>query len=319
MAPRTLAHHRKGNNKYVFTFGRQTITVTRRFLPSRSVRVRVTSQTISGQGDGNWTEYRDFTDMHDGDAAYSKQATRFCTQWEERYCSTPKKKETPVTEEPTPDTRPEPTATHWAGGATMTPSRAAELAAKRTGVRHAMTEDGRALCRVPADAPTVSSAKALATAARRAVEGKVVGRVLGEYAIRFKGPRRLGRTDAMSVLLKTQTMYVAASEAETRALFSDSSPDPQRVEQAADLQVKATYFRALRDTGYTADTTWDELIEMLRPVLSTALQGLHDQRTALAHVNAVGQRSIQRSIDAAEAFIIACQPVLSFFRDADED
>lgn len=326
MSTQTLAHHRKSDNMYRFSFGVQTITVTRRFLPSRAVRVRVTSETVSGKGEGNWTDYRDFTDMHEGDAAYGKQATNWCAKWEERYCSTtPKKKETPVTDEPTQepthpttpdtDTEPQPTATQWAGGATLTPARAAELATRRTGIQHVIAEDGRTLCQRPA----TPNSKGVRAAAAAAVEGKVVGKVLGEYVIRFKGPRPMGRSDAMLALLKAQTNHLHAAEMAAHALRSSTGSKAEQADIAADLQVKATYFRALRDAGYAADTTWDELITMLQPIVSVALHGLDDQRAALETVNRVGQRAIQRSIAAAELFLEACKPVLYFFQPDKED
>jgi hypothetical protein len=325
MGTSTLKHHRKSDNRYVFGFGVQTITVTRRFLPSRAVRVRVTSATLSGKGEGNWSEYRDYTDMHEGDAAYSKQASAFCSKWEARYL-TPKK-ETPMTDEPTqepthpatPDTDPQPTATQWAGGATMTPSRAAELATRRTGVQHVVGDDGRTLCRVPADAPVIPTSRLLRKLAalpeHRDTEGKVVGRVLGEWSVKIPG-RGMGRTDAMLMLLKAQEAHIKAADLCAHGVRSGIVKDP---EQAATVSVHATYFRALRDAGYAADTTWDELIEMLRPIVSTALHGLDDQRAALPRVNRTGQLSIQRSIDAAEAFLTACAPVLSFFKDEEGD
>lgn len=336
MAPRTLAHHRKSDNRYVFTFGRQTVTVTRRFLPSRSVRVRVTSETVSGKGEGNWTDYRDFTDMHEGDAAYGKQASHFCTKWEERYVSSPaKKKEAPVadepTQEPTQDTDPQPTATQWEGGATLTPRRAAELATRRTGVKHVVGDDGRTLCRAeppasiahqvdPTSHATLSARgiEALAKLPAQVVDGKVVGRVLGEWTVTLPG-RRMGRSDAMLLLLKAQGAHIKAAEMATHALRAPNQEHRPSTEEVAELQVHATYFRALRDAGYAADTTWDELIEMLRPVVSTALHGLDDQRAALERVNATGQVSIRRSIQAAELFLDACAPVLSFFREEPDD
>lgn len=284
MAPRTLAHHRKSDNRYTFGFGRQTITLTRRFLPNRSVRVRVTSETVSGKGEGNWTDYRDFTDMHEGDAAYAKQAQRLCTQWEERYCSTtPKKKETSVSDEPTQ----EPT----------------QKASADTD-REPATPNRQGMDAILAKPPHV-------------VDGEVVGRVLGEWSIKLPG-RRMGRSDAMLMLLKAQTNHLRQAEMGTHALRSGVNSTPEAVEHVADLQVKATYFRALRDAGYAADTTWDELIDLLRPIVSTALHGLDDQRAALTRVNRRAQVSIQRSIDAAELFLNACAPVLSFFKD-DED
>lgn len=340
MAPKTLAHHRKSDNMYRFTFGVQTITVTRRFLPSRAVRVRVTSSTWDGKGEGNWTEYRDFADMHEGDAAYSKQAVRFTEKWEERYLSTPAKKKEAAVSEPTQEpTHPatqdddgQPTATQWAAGATMTPSKAAELATRRTGVRHVVADDGRTLCRrpateppatlthtVPADAEVTLSRKGLEAVVRhQALVGKVVGRVLGEYTVNIPG-RRLGRTDAMLILLKAMERQLKEADMATHALRSGVALTVEGAAHVADLQVRATYFRALRDAGYAQDTTWDELIDMLRPVISTALHGLEDQRAALERVNATGQRSIRRSIAAAEEFLNACAPVLSFFQDGDED
>jgi len=325
MSTQTLAHHRRSDNMYRFTFGVQTITVTRRFLPSRSVRVRVTSETVSGKGEGNWSEYRDFTDMHEGDAAYSKQARNWCAKWEERYVSSPAKKETPVSDEPTQEpthpatpeagTAPQPTATQWEGGATLTPARAAELATQRTGIQHVVGEDGRTLCQRPA----TLSARGTREVAAQAVEGKVVGRVLGEYVLRLPKGARMGRSDAMLMLLKAQTNHLHAAEMAAHALRSSTGSKAEQADIAADLQVKAAYFRALRDAGYAADTTWDELITMLQPIVSTALQGLDDQRAALGTVNRIGQRSIQRSIDAAELFLEACKPILYFFQPDEED
>lgn len=308
MAPRTLAHHRKSDNRYSFGFGRQTITLTRRFLPNRSVRVRVTSETVSGEGEGNWTDYRDFTDMHEGDAAYAKQARRLCTQWEERYCSTtPKKKETSVSDEPTQEPTQEASA-----DADRQPT-----ATQRTGVQHVVGDDGRTLCRREPATPNRRGTEAILAKPPHVVDGKVVGRVLGEWSIKVPG-RRMGRSDAMLILLKAQTRHLHESEMATHALRSGINATPQAVEHVADLQVKATYFRALRDAGYAADTTWDELIDLLRPLVSTALHGLDDQRAALERVNERGRVSIRRSIDAAELFLNACAPVLSFFKD-DED
>ena len=86
MKVQTLKHHRKSDNKFVFTFGAQTVTITRRFLANRSVRVRVTASTLSGKGEGNWTEYRDFPNMAQGDIAFNKHAESFCNKWESRYC-----------------------------------------------------------------------------------------------------------------------------------------------------------------------------------------------------------------------------------------
>lgn len=324
MAPRTLAHHRKSDNRYSFGFGRQTITLTRRFLPNRSVRVRVTSETVSGEGEGNWTDYRDFTDMHEGDAAYAKQARRLCTQWEERYCSTtPKKKETSVSDEPTQEPTQEasadadrqPTATQWQGGATLTPARAAELATRRTGVQHVVSADGKTLCRAEPATPNRRGTEAILANGQAVTEGEVTGRILGEWTIKTPG-RRMGRSDAMLLLLKAQTAHLRAADMATHALRVKTETTPADRERAADAQVKATYFRALRDAGYAADTTWDELVDMLRPVLSTALHGMDDQRAALPRVKGAGRASMQRSIEAAELFITACKPILYFFQDS---
>lgn len=326
----TLKHHRKTDNRYSFGFGRQTITVTRRFLADRSVRVRVTSSTFSGKGEGNWTDFRDYTDMHEGDTAYSKQAQNFCAKWEERYCSTPSdKKEAAPVSEPTQDNERQPTATQWAAGATMTPAKAAELATRRTGVQHVVSQDGRIVRRapqapdtiehqVPANAPVTLNARGLAALPGDVVEGKVVGRLLGEWTLKVKG-RRMGRSDAMLLLLQAQTKTLHESEMATHALRSTAKATPEMVEYTADLQVKAMFFRALRDAGYAADSTWDELIEMLRPVVSTALFGLDNQRVALELADASGQRSVRRIIGAAETFLTACAPVLlSFFGDDEE-
>ena len=53
------------------------VTVSRRFLNkvTGKMRVRVTIKTTTGKVEH--TEYRDFADMHTGDAAYSKQVAHY--------------------------------------------------------------------------------------------------------------------------------------------------------------------------------------------------------------------------------------------------
>lgn len=277
MEPKTLKHHRKTDNMYQFGFGRQTITVARRFLPSGALRVRVTSTTSSGQGQGNWTDYRDYTDTHDGDVAYTKQANDLCSKWEERYINT-SKKETTVNQ-----------PTH-------------EQLTSTTAVRHLVGEDGHTACGRPATPPA---------------KGHEPGRVVGEHTFKVRGGR-MGRTDAMLALLKAMNAHIKAAEAVTearRVVITENRPTAERVNT---LQVHATYFRALREAGYAPHTTWDGLVNMLRPIVSTALHGLDDQRAALSRVNSTGQASIQRSLHAAELFLKACEPVLSFFQPDDE-
>jgi len=231
----TLKRHRKSSNRYVFVFGRQTVTITRRFLPrTRSVRVRITAETLAGTGEGNWTEHRDYPDMHEGDAAFNKQARDICAKWEKECI--------PAAQN---------TAPKWA----------TDITTSRTGVKHVVGEDGRTLCQAPDAAP----------ATRPALEGKVVGRVLGEYTVKVRR-RPMGRTDAMLILL-----------------------------EAADAHPDNIHFQALRTAGYGPTTTWDQLGEMLPPVISTVMHG-----------------GDLREDPAAVAFLTACEPVLAFYQDTDD-
>lgn len=351
MAPKTLKHHRTSDSAYRFTFGVQTVTITRRFLPSRSLRVRVTSTTVSGTGEGNWSEHRDFTDMHQGDAAFHKQAVRFAEKWEERYCSAPApKKETPAvsddtTPEPAQDTDPQPTATQWEGGATMTPARAAELATERTGVQHVVGEDGRTLCRrevpeppaqqyavVRSDDPVTLNGRGLAAVAAAqaaaprgpVLEGTVVGKILGTYTFRVRSvhPSRTGEmgkllTGAATAVTEAQmTLHAARSTARTGHPVTDRERD----DYVADLQIHTKYFRALLDAGYANDTTWDELVTLLKPLIDLARRNLPERREALGMADAAGRVHVQRDLVAAHLFLKATAGVRRFYEDeADQE
>lgn len=336
----TLKHHRKSDNMYRFGFGVQTITVTRRFLPSRAVRVRVTSETVSGKGEGNWSEYRDFTDMHDGDRAYSRQAARWCAKWEERYLAL-KTKETPMTDEPTQEPTPEtdtdrqPTATHWAGGATMTPAKAAELATRRTGVRHVVGEDGRTLCRrpvtvdthpqpsatiahrVPANAPVTLSRWGL----RQLVEDTPTGRTLGEYIFRVRSDRPT-RTGEMGKLLNgTHNVVTEAARLREENLRSGltghAETDQARAAYVGDLSGHTVYFTELLAAGYGAGTRWDELVAMLEPLLAQARAALPDGRPVLSTGDSPQAAEQNRAVVAAALFLRATEGVRYFFEDED--
>lgn len=347
MSTTTLKHHRKTDNMYRFNFAGQTITVTRRFLPSRAVRVRVTSSTWSGKGDGNWTDYRDYTDMHEGDTAYSKQAQAFCAKWEARYLNSPAKEAPAVTDTTTPEPQPEsqPTATQWAAGATMTKAKALELAERRTGVRHVLGDDGRTLCAQPAPTDTeppstviaLIPADAEATLNRRGraalvdhhleqapggpvLEGKVVGKLLGEAVYTVRSSGRPSRSGQMGVLLQiTDTLVTGAQRAahahRTQALTGDEATDRQALEKVTTLQSYATYFRALRDAGYAPDTTWDELVAMVRPIVEQARAALTDRRAARGVVGPEGRGAVARSVEAAELFLRATAGIRYFYED----
>lgn len=323
----TLKHHRKSDNMYRFGFGAQTITVTRRFLPSRAVRVRVTSETVSGKGEGNWTEFRDYTDMHEGDAAYSKQATRFTAQWEERYV-TPAKKENPAVNDTTPE-QPEPTATQWAGGATLTPAKAAALATRRTGVRHTVTEDGAILMDTDPQPSTVEylvPADATATLNRRGsrtlVEETTAGRVLGTYVFRVKSDRPT-RTGEMGKLLTgtanvvTEARIVAHAHSRT-ALTGHAPTDDARQQYVSDLQAHTSYFTALLDAGYCETTRWDDLVGMLRPLLALARQILPDGVIRELPASEDPEQTRQAMV-AAALFLQATEGVRRFFEDDEDD
>jgi hypothetical protein len=331
----TLKHHRKSDNMYRFGFGVQTVTVTRRFLPSRAVRVRVTCETVSGKGEGNWSEYRDFTDMHDGDRAYSKQAAQWCAKWEERYLA-PKTKETPMTDEPTQEPTPEtdtdrqPTATHWAGGATMTPAKAAELATRRTGVQHVVGEDGHTLCRRPAPAgpPAVIEhavpAGAPVTLNRRGVDFVAdtapAGKILGEYVFRVRGDRptrtgEMGRLLTGSAVVATEARTALVAHANT-GLTGHAETDEERTRYVMDLQAHTFYFTALLDAGYKATTTWDELVALLQPLLAQAREALPQGRMELTTGEDDAQRL--RETVAAALFLKATEGVRYFFEDPED-
>lgn len=331
----TLKHHRTSDNMYRFGFGAQTITVTRRFLPSRAVRVRVTSETASGKGEGDWSEYRDFTDMHEGDAAYSRQASRWCAKWEERYCA-PSKKEIPVTDEPTQEPTPQadtdrqPTATHWAGGATMTPAKAAELATRRTGVQHVVGEDGRALCRVdtageppavimhgiPLNAPVTLSRRGV----RFVAEAAPAAKILGEYVFRTRGDRptrtgEMGKLLTGSAVVATEARTTLVAHANT-GLTGHAQTDEDRTRYVMDLQAHTSYFTALLDAGYKATTTWDELVALLRPLLAQARAALPQGRMELTSGADDAQRL--REMVAAALFLKATEGVRYFFEDPED-
>lgn len=338
MRIRTLAHHSKGGNRYQFEFGGQTITITRRFLPSRSVRVRVTSVTISGkEKDGNWSEYRDFTDMHDGDAEFSRQAQRFCDKWERRYI--PTKKETTTVRDTTPesnktpvtDTDSQPTATQWAAGATMTPAKAAELATRRTGVTHVVADDGKTLCRqeMPEQVEYVVPPGAKPILSRRgkeiveALDGTFVGKVIGEYTFRVKG-NRPSRTGEMGKLLAVTGVVVSEWQMRRHALNSqaltgDPATDQAREDELSLMEHQAVYFKHLLDAGYADDTTWDELVVMLQPLVDTARRALPDHRAALEVLSKDGQAVVRRMITGAEAFLMATRGVRKFYEDDTDD
>lgn len=80
-APQPFDRHRDSANRYTFHFPRQLIRLTRRFLPNGDVRVRVTSETLSGKGDGNWTDFRDYPRMSDGDGAFFRKAQQLHEKW----------------------------------------------------------------------------------------------------------------------------------------------------------------------------------------------------------------------------------------------
>lgn len=288
MTPRTLKHHRRGESTYRFAFGGQAVTVSRRFLPGRTaLRVRVTST-----GREEWTDYRDYPDMHEGDAQFSKQAQDMCRRWESRYL-TPKK-ETTVTEDPTP--------TQNEGDATATP---AQVATGRTGVQHVVGDDGRTLCK-----------------AQTPDRGKEQPRVLGEYTFTLRGPQRPSRTGEMARLLKGVSAIVGEASRQTHLLNTRPEADDGLYQHAVGFQVRATYFKSLWDAGFDPETNWDELVAMVTPLRVLARSSLPDGRAALDVVNGEGQRAVQRSLDAAELFLAATQGVASFWEPregADEE
>ena len=338
MNAKTLKHHRATDNKYIVRIGRQKITITRRFLANRSVRVRVTSTTLAGYGEGNWTDYRDFTDMHEGDAAYLKQANAFAIKWEERYCSGPlNEKETTVADEPTQDTThpatqdtdPQPTAVQWEAGATMTPARAAELATQRTGVQHVVDGDGRNICAQPPAGDTPKQQAAIvrrhlpvvltrkgerALEQREAVDGTFVGRLIGEYTFRVRRSRP-SRTDEMGKLLHACAVVVSEWRMRSHALRSQGTVSEEDAKELSLMQQQALYFSHLLNAGYAHDTEWDELVEMVKPLVATARRVLPDHRAALATLTGDGQALVSNMVTGAEAFLLATEGVRRFYED----
>lgn len=63
-------------NKHVMHWNGETVTITRRFLKSGSVRVRVVV-TASFEGTERLNEFRDYVDMHKGDAVYARHVNQF--------------------------------------------------------------------------------------------------------------------------------------------------------------------------------------------------------------------------------------------------
>lgn len=64
------------DNMHVMHWNGETVTITRRFLKSGSVRVRVVV-TASFEGTERLNEFRDYVDMHDGDAVYARHVLKF--------------------------------------------------------------------------------------------------------------------------------------------------------------------------------------------------------------------------------------------------
>jgi len=64
------------NNKHVMHWSGETVTITRRFLKSGAVRVRVVVAE-SFNGTERLNEYRDYVDMHKGDAVYARHIKKF--------------------------------------------------------------------------------------------------------------------------------------------------------------------------------------------------------------------------------------------------
>lgn len=324
----TLKHHKRSENKYIVRIGSQTFTITRRFLASRSVRVRVTATTLAGYGEGNWTDYRDFTDMHEGDAAFHKQANTFALKWEDRYMSTDHK-ETTVTDDPTQDIDPQPTNVQWAAGATMTPARAAELATRRTGIQHAVDEDGRNICAQPPAGDTPKQQAAIvrrhlpvvltrkgerALEQREAVDGTFVGRLIGEYTFRVRRSRP-SRTEEMGKLLHACAVVVSEWRMRSHALRSQGTVSEADAKELSLMQQQALYFTHLLNAGYAHDTDWDELVEMVKPLVATARRVLPDHRAALATLTGDGQALVSNMVTGAEAFLLATEGVRRFYED----
>lgn len=71
------------SNRRIISGKGGTYVITRRFLrngkSTGAMRVRVTAYDTLiplSTDTPKWTDYRDFTDMHEGDAAYAKQIAR---------------------------------------------------------------------------------------------------------------------------------------------------------------------------------------------------------------------------------------------------
>lgn len=63
-------------NKHVMHWNDETVTITRRFLKSGAVRVRVVV-TASFEGTERLNQFRDYVDMHKGDAVYAGHVSKF--------------------------------------------------------------------------------------------------------------------------------------------------------------------------------------------------------------------------------------------------
>lgn len=67
---------RKTENSQTILVGPHEIVISRRFLPSRSLRVRVTTKGLIS-GEIIWSDFRDYSDMHEGDATYARHISTF--------------------------------------------------------------------------------------------------------------------------------------------------------------------------------------------------------------------------------------------------
>jgi hypothetical protein len=152
------------------------------------------------------------------------------------------------------------------------------------------------------------------------------GRILGEFVIRVKGGR-LGRTDAMGMLLRAMSAHMAQSD-NARDALSAAPPGGRAVEAAAyatglEAEALAAYFRKLYAWGYDDDTTWDDLAAYL-PQLYAEAEALAQTDPDVPAVIITPQVAVYIAYahflaEGARRFVQAAGPAMLFLRDDDPD